>query len=179
MLQLQMQCWREFWALNFSICFILDLIRSVGQIATSSVTWLRIYVHTGALLCTGILKVCYSQALMVAKGSMLEAREFLKFPCGIVILLPSSNSIWILCDQLIDCPIIRTDLQIRTTFRFGWLGGFQETRCLDFQWRKKYIHTELLFLFMISLNLCFFLDFIINYFLMHCGEIYYLLIHSF
>ena len=27
----------------------------------------------------------------------------LKFHCGIVILLPSSNSIWILCDQLTNC----------------------------------------------------------------------------
>ncbi len=34
-------------------------------------------------------------------------------------------------------PIIRTDLQIRTTFGFGWVGGFRVTRCSDFQGRKN------------------------------------------
>ncbi len=32
-----------------------------------------------------------------------ESCKFLKFPCGIVFLLPSYNSILILCDQLSNC----------------------------------------------------------------------------
>ncbi len=32
-----------------------------------------------------------------------------------------------------DCPIIRTDLQIRTMFGYGWIGGFTGMACSDFQ----------------------------------------------
>ncbi len=31
-----------------------------------------------------------------------------------------------------DRPIFCTDLQIRTTFRFWWVGGFPEGGCSDF-----------------------------------------------
>ena len=31
-----------------------------------------------------------------------------------------------------DRPIICTDLQIRTTFGFRWVGGFEEAGCSDF-----------------------------------------------
>ncbi len=36
-------------------------------------------------------------------------------------------------NQLRERPILRTDLQMRTTFGFGWVGGFRKTRCSDFQ----------------------------------------------
>ncbi len=34
-------------------------------------------------------------------------------------------------DALRDRPIFCTDLQIRTTFRFRWVGGFEEDGCSD------------------------------------------------
>ena len=47
-------------------------------------------------------------------------------------------------------PIIRTDLQIRR-----WEGGFQ---MFGFPVKKKSVHPEILFLFIISLNLFLFLN---------------------
>ncbi len=40
-----------------------------------------------------------------------------------------------------ECPIIRMDLQIRTTF-----GCFSRNQVLGFPVKKKYIHQEILFL---------------------------------
>ena len=42
------------------------------------------------------------------------------------------------------------------SYGFGWVGGFRESRCSDFQWGIKYVHPEILSLFMISLNLFFY-----------------------
>ena len=36
-----------------------------------------------------------------------------------------------------DRPIFRADLQIRTTFGLGWMGGFTETGCSDFKGNEK------------------------------------------
>ena len=36
------------------------------------------------------------------------------------------------CPEFRYRPIICTDFQIQTNFRFRWLGGFEEAGCLDF-----------------------------------------------
>ncbi len=59
--------------------------------------------------------------------------------------------------KLRDRPIFRTDLQIRTTFGFGWVGDFAEMGCSDFQWRKKSVHLEIPFYSIISSNCSFIL----------------------
>ena len=54
-------------------------------------------------------------------------------------------------------------------FGFGWVGGLVlGNQAFGFPVEKKYVHPEMLFLFMISLNLYYFS---INYFLMYCSEI--------
>ena len=56
---------------------------------------------------------------------------------------------WFFIITVKEHPIIRIDLQIRTTFGFGWVGYFREARCLDLRWRKKYVHPGIVFLFII------------------------------
>ena len=49
-----------------------------------------------------------------------------------------------------DRPIFRTDLQIRTTFGLGWVGGFTETGCSDFKGNEKSVHPEIPYTYEIS-----------------------------
>ncbi len=42
-----------------------------------------------------------------------------------------------------DRPIFGTDLQIRTTFRLGWVGGLIETGCSDFKGNVKSVHPKI------------------------------------
>ncbi len=55
----------------------------------------------------------------------------------------------------------RTDLQIRTTFGLGWVGGFDEIGCSDFKGNEKSVHPEIPYCFSISSHRSFILSFFI------------------
>ncbi len=58
-----------------------------------------------------------------------------------------------------DLPIFRTDLQIRTTFGLGWVGGFIEMGCSDFKGNQKSVHPEIPYCLSISSHCSFILSF--------------------
>ncbi len=63
-----------------------------------------------------------------------------------------------------DRPIFCTDLQIRTTFRLGWVGGFDEIGCSDFKGNEKSVHPEISYCFSISSHRSFILSFFPSFF---------------
>ncbi len=64
-----------------------------------------------------------------------------------------------MCKCLKDRPIFLTDLQIRTMFGLGWVGGFTETGCSDFKGNEKSVHPEIPYCLSISSHCSFILRF--------------------
>ncbi len=67
-----------------------------------------------------------------------------------------------------DRPIFGTDLQIRTTFGLGWVGGFTEMGCSEFKGNEKSVHPEIPY----CLSILSHRSFILSLFLLPVSEIF-------